>query len=65
MRAEIAALELRRLSWRRAWHGMYKVHLAFNHNDLLSYASSIAFQVLYAVVPLVLLGLGGLGIVGE
>jgi uncharacterized BrkB/YihY/UPF0761 family membrane protein len=36
----------------------------FNHNDLLSYASSIAFQVLYAVVPLVLLGLGCLGISG-
>lgn len=65
MRAEVAALELRRLSWKRVWHGIYNIHLEFNHNDLLSYASSIAFQVLYAVVPLVLLGLGGLGIVGE
>jgi membrane protein len=64
MRAELAALELNRLSWKRVWRGIYRVHLTFNHNDLLSYASSIAFQILYAVVPLVLLGLGCLGIFG-
>lgn len=33
--------------------------------DLLTYSSAIAFQVLYAVVPLVMLGLAGLGLAGE
>ena len=33
--------------------------------DLLTFSSAIAFQVLYAVVPLVMLGLAGLGLVGE
>jgi membrane protein len=65
VRAELAALDLRRLTWRRAWAGIYRVHLVFNEHDLLSYASSIAFQVLYAVVPLIMLGLGALGLLGE
>lgn len=65
MRAELAVLDLRRLTWRRAWAGMYRVHVVFNTNDLLSYASSIAFQVLYAVVPLIMLGLGALGLLGQ
>lgn len=33
--------------------------------DLLTYSSAIAFQVLYAVVPLALLGLAGIGLIGE
>lgn len=37
----------------------------FAKHDLLTYSSAIAFQVLYAVVPLVMLGLAGLGLVGE
>ena len=37
----------------------------FGRYDLLSYSSAIAFQVLYAVVPLALLALAGLGLVGE
>ncbi len=65
MRAELAVLDLRRLTWRRAWAGIYRVHVVFNTNDLLSYASSIAFQVLYAVVPLIMLGLGALGLLGQ
>lgn len=65
MRAELAVLDLRRLTWRRAWAGAYRVHLVFNEHDLLSYASAIAFQVLYAVVPLIMLGLGALGLFGE
>ena len=36
----------------------------FTEYDLLTYSSAIAFQILYAVVPLVLVGLGGLGILG-
>jgi membrane protein len=37
----------------------------FTKYDLLTYSSAIAFQVLYAVVPLVMLGLAGIGLVGE
>jgi membrane protein len=37
----------------------------FNEHDLLTYSSAIAFQVLYAVVPLTLLGLAGLALVGQ
>ncbi|MFL5954919.1 MAG: YihY/virulence factor BrkB family protein [Gaiellaceae bacterium] len=37
----------------------------FTRYDLLTYSSAIAFQVLYAVVPLVMLGLAGIGLVGE
>jgi membrane protein len=37
----------------------------FARHDLLTYSSAIAFQVLYAVVPLALLALAGLGLLGE
>ena len=37
---------------------------AFEENDLLTYASAISFRVLFAVVPLTLLGLGLLGAFG-
>lgn len=37
----------------------------FARYDLLTYSSAIAFQVLYAVVPLGLVGLAGLGVIGE
>jgi membrane protein len=37
----------------------------FAKHDLLTYSSAIAFQVLYAVVPLALLGLAGLALVGQ
>lgn len=36
----------------------------FGDYDLLTYSSAIAFQILYAVVPLVLVGLAGLGMLG-
>lgn len=65
MRAELAALDLPRVTPRRIWRGIYSVHVVFNTHDLLSYASSIAFQVLYAVAPLILLALGLLGIFHE
>ena len=37
----------------------------FTEYDLLTYSSAIAFQVLYAFVPLALLALAGLSLVGE
>ena len=37
----------------------------FARHDLMTYSSAIAFQVLYAVVPLALVGLAGLGVIGE
>jgi membrane protein len=37
----------------------------FAKYDLLTYSSAIAFQILYAVLPVVMLGLAGLGLVGE
>lgn len=37
----------------------------FGQFDLLTYSSAIAFQVLYAVVPLAMLGLAAIGFVGE
>jgi membrane protein len=37
----------------------------FARHDLLTYSSAIAFQVLYAVPPLTLLGLAGLALVGQ
>lgn len=37
----------------------------FARYDLLTYSSAIAFQVLYAVIPLALLALAGLSLVGE
>jgi membrane protein len=64
MRAELTALELRRLSPRRAKRGFVKIVELFNRHDLLTYSSAMAFQVLYAVVPLALLALSGLGLVG-
>ena len=64
MRAELVALELHRLSWNRVRRAVVRVAREFEVYDLLTYASAIAFQVLYAVVPLALLGLAGLGLLG-
>lgn len=64
MRAELAALELRRLSWRRLRDAVGALARPFAEHDLLTYSSAIAFQVLYAVVPLALLGLATLGLLG-
>lgn len=64
MRAEIAALELRRLSWRRARGGAEAVWGQFAEHDLLTYSSAISFQVLYAAIPITLLALAAMGIVG-
>src|SRR3954468_5781897 len=41
-----------------------EVLAAFERNDLLTYASAIAFQVLFALVPLTLFALGLLGTLG-
>lgn len=59
MRAELAALHKRglRRGFADGWNDFFE-------HDLLTYASAIAFQILYAVVPLVLLGLSGLGLFG-
>jgi membrane protein len=65
MRAELAALEVRNLSRRRIRNGIGNIAKVFGEHDLLTYSSAIAFQVLYAVVPLALLALSALGIVGE
>jgi membrane protein len=59
MRAELAAL--RRRGLRRGLIGVFE---DFAKYDLLTYSSAIAFQILYAVVPLALLGLSGLGLLG-
>ncbi|MEA2193697.1 MAG: rane protein [Solirubrobacteraceae bacterium] len=41
-----------------------EVTRAFDEHDLLTFSSAIAFQVLYAIIPLVLFGLGVLGGLG-
>ncbi len=64
MLAELAALELRRLSWKRLRKAVAALAEPFAEHDLLTYSSAIAFQVLYAVVPLALLGLAALGLFG-
>jgi membrane protein len=64
MRAEIAALELRRLNWPRAKKAGEAVAAEFTKFDLLTYSSAISFQVLYAVIPLAMLALAALGLVG-
>src|SRR3954465_10622317 len=46
----------------RKW--LHELVRAFGENDLLTYASAISFRVLFAVVPLTLLGLGLLGAFG-
>jgi membrane protein len=62
--AELAALELRRLSWARLRKAVAALAEPFSEHDLLTYASAMAFQVLYAVVPLGLLALAALGLLG-
>ena len=64
MRAEFAALELRRLSWPRVRRGVEAIADEFGEHDLLTYSSAIAFQVIYAVIPLAFLALAAMGIVG-
>lgn len=64
MLADLATLELHRLTWRRIRRGVGDIAEVFGKNDLLTYSSAISFQVLYAVVPLALLFLAGLGLVG-
>ena len=49
--------DLRRTAERTVQH--------FTEHDLLTYSSAIAFQVLYAVVPLAMVTLAVLGVVGE
>jgi membrane protein len=55
------AEELRAVTLREAYR---EVTRAFEERDLLTFASAIAFQVLYAIIPLVLFGLGVLGGLG-
>src|SRR4051812_18320678 len=55
------AREARTLNPRAAWRDILR---EFERNDLLTYASAIAFQVLFALVPLALLTLGLLGAFG-
>lgn len=64
MRAELAALDLRRVSRRRARRAVSAVADEFAKHDLLTYSSAISFQVLYAVVPLAFLVLALIGLVG-
>jgi membrane protein len=59
---ELAALELRRLSWARVKRAVAAIAKEFTEYDLLTYSSAISFQVLYAVLPLSLLALAGLGV---
>jgi membrane protein len=64
VRAEIAALELRRLSWPRVRGGVEAIAEEFAEHDLLTYSSAIAFQVIYAVIPLSFLAIAALGVFG-
>jgi membrane protein len=52
------------VTWARTKRAALAVADDFTKYDLLTYSSAIAFQVLYAVVPMAMLGLAGLGIVG-
>jgi membrane protein len=53
--------ELHAVTLREAYD---EITCAFEERDLLTFASAIAFQVLYAIIPLVLFGLGVLGGLG-
>ena len=53
--------ELRAVTLREAYD---EVTRAFRERDLLTFSSAIAFQVFYAIIPLVLFGLGVLGGLG-
>jgi membrane protein len=64
LRAELAAIDLRRLTTARARRGIAAVAKEFADHDLLTYSSAISFQVLYAAIPLALLALAGMGLVG-
>ena len=55
-------MEVRKSDLRRLAGGVVE---QFAKYDLLTYSSAIAFQVLYAVVPLAMLGLAAIGLVGE
>ncbi len=55
------AEELRAVTPREAYD---EVTRAFRERDLLTFSSAIAFQVFYAIIPLVLFGLGVLGGLG-
>jgi membrane protein len=61
---ELAALELRRLSWRRLRKAVAAIADEFAEYDLLTYSSAISFQLLYAAIPLALLSLAAMGLVG-
>jgi membrane protein len=63
LRAELAALELDDLSWARGKRAVGAVAAEFTKHDLLTYSSAIAFQILYAIFPLSMLALAGLGVV--
>jgi membrane protein len=65
LRAELAALELDDLSWARGKRAVGAVAAEFTKHDLLTYSSAIAFQILYAILPLTLLALAALGLVHE
>lgn len=64
MLRELAALNLRELSPRRVLSAARAIASPFAEHDLLTYSSAIAFQALYAVVPLLLVVLAGLGLFG-
>lgn len=53
--------ELRAVTLREAYD---EVTRAFRERDLLTFSSAIAFQVFYAIIPLMLFGLGVLGGLG-
>jgi membrane protein len=55
------AEELRAVTLREAYD---EVTRAFRERDLLTFSGAIAFQVFYAIIPLVLFGLGVLGGLG-
>jgi membrane protein len=64
LRAELTAIDLRRVSKARVRRAVKAIAKEFTDHDLLTYSSAIAFQILYAAIPLTLLALAGMGLVG-
>jgi membrane protein len=64
LRAELAAIDPRRVTRARARRAVKAVAKEFTDHDLLTYSSAIAFQILYAAIPLTLLALAAMGLVG-
>lgn len=64
LRAELAAIDLRHPTPSRVRAAVGAIAHDFADHDLLTYSSAIAFQLLYAAIPLALLALAAMGLFG-